>query len=95
MNTESLFTIVLAIAVICIVLGLIKRTFWLCVVAGVLAAILGFSQPEVIANVQESVFSFFDGAIDPMKDDDYMDMVGEENTIPNKGFGDIGMDDND
>lgn len=83
-------TLLMIIGGVLLVVGLIKKLMWLCIVGGVIAAILGFTQPDVMKDMTESVSSFFGGSVDPMKDEDYEDMIGEDAQIPNQGFGDIG-----
>lgn len=92
MDSELLFGIVVLIAFIFLVIGLIKRTFGMCMIALILAVFLGVTQPEVVEEIASSIVSMFDGAIDPMRDEDYVDMVGNNGTLPNQGFGDIGKD---
>lgn len=89
--TENIGMIAIIAIVGLIVIGLIKRVAWLCIAGAIIAVFLGVSQPSITEPVAEFVSSFFDGAIDPMKDEDYVDMVGEDNfTTPNNRFDDLG-----
>lgn len=93
--TENIGTIAIIAIALFVVIGLIKRTLWLCIVGVVIAAFLGISQPGIIDPAVEFVSSFFGGAVDPMKDKDYIDMVGEDNfTTPNNRFDDISENEN-
>ena len=69
-TTETFTTIIIALAVIALVWGLLKRTVWLCVVSLVLGGFLTITRPETWETITSSVTQFFDGAIDPFKTED-------------------------
>ena len=91
-SNESLFTLLIIAAVVLLVVGLAKRVVWLCTMSAVLGLALFLSNPTVGAEISSAVSSFFGGAVDPMKDNDYSDMVGDAIDSPNKGLGGIGKD---
>jgi hypothetical protein len=76
-----------------LVFGLLKRTMWMCVLSLIIAGTLFITQPTVMENIKESVVEFFDGAINPLENEDYSDLVEDENgnqASPNEGYANIG-----
>jgi cell division protein FtsW (lipid II flippase) len=84
MDLMSIIIVIAAIAlVVFLVVGLIKKTFWMCAVAGVILLLFGFTQPDKLIEIKESIVEIIDTAIDPLSDDNYAD-IGEEAGIVDK-----------
>jgi hypothetical protein len=91
--TAEIFTLIAIAAIVAfLIIGFIKKTAWMCIIAVVIAIFLGVTNPDFIADAKETIVSVFDGGIAPLEDDDYSDMIGEEvdERDPNHNFGDIG-----
>jgi hypothetical protein len=83
---EILFIAAIAIAIILIVIGLIKKVFWICAVSIAIALLLGISQPTVVENVSSGISSFFSGSTDPLSVKDYTDLIDDNAIVPNNEF---------
>ena len=95
-NNETLLGIVLIVSVIILIVGFLKRTMWICVCAAIIAGFIGITQPQCVDWLKTTVTSVIDGGIEPLKDEDYVDMVGEDNFNNHySGFENIGKDDID
>lgn len=92
-DLNLLIGLAMCIAVVFIVIGLIKKTLSMCIIAFVIAAILGVTTPESVTVIKDKIISVFDGAIEPFKDNDYSDLIGED-IFNNQGnsFEDIGKE---
>ena len=92
-NAKILIYIGIAAVIGFLVFGLLKRTMWMCVLAVIIAGALFITQPTVMEGIKESVVEFFDGAISPLENEDYSDLVDDENgnqVSPNEGYANIG-----
>jgi hypothetical protein len=91
---DSITTILIALVVIILVIGLVKKVLWLCVVAAIIGCGLFVMEPNTLDNISSSVSSFFGGAISPFEDNDYSDLINDDvETTPNKTYEDIGKGD--
>jgi hypothetical protein len=81
LDMDMFLYVVIAVAIIFLVIGLMKRTVWLCVVAAILAIGVGLTQPDVVEKISTSITSLFDGAIEPMEDEDYLDLISDSDTV--------------
>ena len=79
-------------ALVAIIVGLLKKTLWICIMGLVLGATFILTQPYAVDAMKDGVNNVFDGAIDPMKDNDYSDMIGQDigTMKPQDDFGNIG-----
>ena len=88
---EIAILIFVVIAIIAIVIGLIKKTLWLCIVGAIIAALFFILQPENLKTAATQITAVFDGSVDPLKRDDDFDVILEENSAANDRFDDLGL----
>ena len=87
-------TILIILVVIFLVVGLLKKLLWLCIVAALIGSGIMLVQPETMEEISEVVSSWLGGSIDPLKDNDYSDLIDADTaTTPNKTYGELGEDD--
>ena len=80
-SSDILITIAIVAIVVLLVIGLIKKTLWMCIIAAVIAAVCFVTQPGKLADFKESVVDMFDGSIEPLKGDDYSDIIDDLDTV--------------
>lgn len=92
-DLNVLIGLAMCVAVVFIVIGVIKKTLSMCIIAFVIAAFLGITTPDSVTAIKDKIVSVFDGAIEPFKDEDYSDLIGDD-IFNNLGdnFEDIGKE---
>lgn len=71
-------------AVIFLALGIVKRRIVPILIAVSLLISMAIMQPQVIENVKTTVVNIFNGGVEPMKDEDYQDVVDELDELGDK-----------
>jgi hypothetical protein len=91
---DSALTILVGIVIVMLIVGLIKKTLWICIVSVAIGGFLYFTEPTLIKDVSSTVSSFFSGAVNPFQDNDYSDLIDDDvETTPNKTYENLGEDD--
>ena len=95
-DNSMIIGIIAIVAIIFIIIGLIKKTLWICIVATIIAAFLGISSPESISQFKDNIVSTFNQVIEPLKDGDYSNIINDD-VIDKIGqeLGDINKEQND
>ena len=76
-SSDILITIAIIAIIVFFIIGLMKKTLWMCVVAAIIAGICFFTQPDRLESFKNTVTSVFDGGVEPLKDTRYDDIVNE------------------
>lgn len=74
---DNIGIILLVVAVLFMFFGIAKKQIILCLISIALLLCVGIAQPEFVHNAKQTVVSFFNTGIDPLKDEDYKDMTSD------------------
>ena len=75
LNLEPTMQACIAVAVVLLVMGLIKKVLWMCVVPLIVFAALFVLQPKFVDKAKDAVLEKTEEAVDPFADDDYQDVL--------------------
>jgi hypothetical protein len=74
LSPETLTIIGIVAVVIFLIIGFIKRTMWLIIVAVIIGGGTFISQPETVETIKEVISDIAGGVFEPLEDEDYSDM---------------------
>lgn len=75
--SQPIMIAAIAIIVIFLVVGFIKKALWMIIFAVVIGAGLFFLQPDKINNAKDTMSEMLDSSMDPLADEDYQDVADE------------------
>jgi len=73
--TPMLMGLAILIAMITLIVGLIKKTVWLCVVGGVIVVLVGFVQPEQLEGIKTAIESALGGFLSTFGVEEHTSML--------------------
>lgn len=82
-SMDSVIVIAVVIMVVLLVIGIIKKTFWICAIAAAILIAIGLVQPAQFTELKENIVEVVDKIIDPFADDNYAD-IGDEAGVVDK-----------
>lgn len=71
---EHIYIIFLILGGAFLLLGIFKKNIAFVAISIALFVCVAISQPKFVNDVKNAVVNFFDGGIDPLRDDDYHDV---------------------
>lgn len=71
MSNETIGLIIIGLAILFIVIGLVKKLLWMCVIAVVLGLAFGVTQPDALSDVFSSAIELAEDIFTPLEGETY------------------------